>query len=439
MKPAFPHLVLIALLAAAASAAAAGEWPHWRGPRRDDTVDEKSGWEGNRWLDENPAWEARVGEGSTSPLVSGGRLYALGWEGGSDHLHCLDAASGKSVWAVSYKAPRYGRHATGDENAYAGPTSTPEFDPATGYLYTLSCDGDLHCWDTAGGGRKVWGINLYDRFRVPQRPATALEPDDLRDYGYTTSPYVHGDWLVVEVGSTEGTVMAFDNRTGERRWSSEYRGPAGHTGGLVPIVIEGIPCLAVLTYDDLLVVRLDPGNAGKTVATYPWKSAWANNVLTPAVDGDCLLISTKHTHNSICKLKVTLRGAQKVWEQPYASYVGSPTVAGGHVYMAAERLLCLDAGTGKLLWEGGSFGSGGACVVTGDGRLIVWSEQGRLALVEGAAKSPGAYKQLARVGHVFEGGSAWPHVVLANGLLYCKDRAGNLKCFATAAAGPGRR
>ncbi|HEV3259723.1 MAG TPA: PQQ-binding-like beta-propeller repeat protein, partial [Gemmataceae bacterium] len=230
---------------------------------------------------------------------------------------------------------------------------------------------------------------------------------------------------------------AFDKRTGERRWASEYRGPAGHTGGLAPITVERVPCVAVLTLHDLLVVRLDRGNEGKTVATYPWKSAWADNVLTPAVKGDCVLISSWHTHKSICKVKITLRGAERLWEQPYASHVGSPLAHGDYIYMAAERLFCLDWETGKLVWEGGSYGTGGACVMTGDGKLIVWSDLGRVTLVDGAQESPKQYRQLARIARVFAGGHAWPHTVLADGLLYCKDREGKLKCFSTSGAARG--
>jgi outer membrane protein assembly factor BamB len=176
-----------------------------------------------------------------------------------------------------------------------------------------------------------------------------LERDDLRDYGYTTAPYVRSDWLVVEVGSKEGCVMALDKRTGEPRWASEYRGPAGHTGGLVPITVEGVPSLAVLTLHDLLVLRLDRGSEGKTVATYAWKTAWANNDLTPAVRGDCVLISSWHTHKSICKVKITLHGVTRLWEQPYASFIGSPVIDGDQIYMANERLLCLDWDTGRLI------------------------------------------------------------------------------------------
>jgi outer membrane protein assembly factor BamB len=402
-------------------------------------VTEDSGWKDGRWADENPVWTAKVGEGSTSPIIADGRLYVLGWTGGEDHVRCLDARTGKPLWTASYKCPQYGRHAAGDESAYSGPTATPEYDADTRYLYTLSCDGDLNCWDTGARGKRVWGFNLYDRFHVGQRPASKLEPDDLRDYGYTAAPYVHGDWLIVEVGTADGTLMAFDKRTGGGRWTSEYRGPAGHTGGLTPITVEGVPCLAVLTLCDLLVVRLDPGKEGKTVAQYPWRTAYANNILTPAVQGDGVLISAQHTHKSTCKLRITLRGAERLWEQPYSSHIGSPVIHGGHVYLASERLLCLDSTTGQLVWEGGSYGTGGACIVTGDGKLIVWSDAGHANLVRSARESPKGYQELARIRRVFSSGHAWPHVALADGFLYCKNREGGLKCFATAAPRGGTR
>lgn len=426
-----PHKqwVVVLLIAALASSAQADDWPHWRGPNRNDVIANSSGFNGGQWVAQKPVWEAQVGEGSTSPLIVDGRLYVMGWQEGNDQVHCLDAQTGKPLWTASYQCPRHPRHAVGDENFYAGPTGTPEYDTETKCLYTLSCDGDLNCWNTDSGGKKLWGLNLYDRFHVAQRPASGLAPDDLRDYGYTTAPYIHGDWVVVEVGAEEGHLMAFDKRDGQRRWTSRYRGPAGHTGGLVPITIENAACVAVLALNDLVVVRLDDGKAGEVVASFPWKSAWANNVLTPTAQDDCLLVTSFHTHHSICKLKITLGGAERLWEQPYASHVGSPVIDGNNVYMAGERLMCLDWMTGKLMWQGGAYGYGGACIVTGDNRLIVWSDRGLATVVESARRSPTEYRQLARHAHLFSSPQAWPHPLIAGRRFYCKDRQGNLKCF----------
>jgi hypothetical protein len=145
----------LTILLVASASATAGDWPHWRGPQRNGIVEENSGWKDGRWADEKPIWGAKVGEGSTSPLIVGGRLYVMGWESGEDHVRCLDAKTGKVIWTVSYKCPQYARHATGDQSAYSGPTSTPEYGTDTGYLYTLSCDGDLNCWDTGADGKRV--------------------------------------------------------------------------------------------------------------------------------------------------------------------------------------------------------------------------------------------------------------------------------------------
>jgi outer membrane protein assembly factor BamB len=407
----------------------AEDWPHWRGASRNDVLRENSGWTNGHWFNETPVWSREVGEGSTSPLVIGTNLYVMGWSDDQDHLQCLSSSTGATAWQVSYSAPRYPRYAAGDKEVYGGPIATPEYDAETSYLYTLGTDGALNGWNTRDRGRLVWSTNLYDAFHVPQRPAVKWADDDLRDYGYTTSPFVYGDDVIVEVGASNGVVMAFARRTGQLRWRSEATGFAGHSGGLTPITVESVPCLAVLTYDGLLVLRIDPGHEGKTVATYPWKSAYANNVLTPTAKDDCILLSGFHSHQSVCKLKITLHGAEKLWEARCYSAVGSPMVAGDRVYLTGDRLYCLDWQTGKIIWMGGSFGTGGATMAAADGNLIVWSDRGKATLVAGATLSPDKYLELARLSRLVAAYQSWPHPVLANGPLFCKDRFGKLICL----------
>jgi len=239
---------------------------------------------------------------------------------------------------------------------------------------------------------------------------------------------VHGEWLLVQVGNDEGNLMAFSTRTGRRVWVSANKDPAGHTGGLTPMTVEGVPCVAVLTLRNLVVVRLDGKRAGETVATWPWATDYANNIPTPAAEGDSILVTSNYNHRTMIKLQVTLKGARKLWEQRYSSGVCSPVIYHGRIYFAARGLMCLDFGTGELQWEGGRFGDVASCLVTGDGRLIVWANNGDLALVESADRSPKAFKQLASRTGLFRR-EVWPHIVLADGRLFCKDRDGNLKCF----------
>ena len=404
----------------------AEDWPHWRGPNRNGIVGVSSGWPSNSWKQHPPKWKATVGQGSTSPVVIGESVYVMGWRNQQDILSCLEANSGKRIWTVSYSCPRYGRLATGDEGLYSGPTSTPEYDAETGYLYSLSCDGDLNCWDTARRGQQVWNINLHEKFTIDQRPKVGRS--GRRDYGYTTAPLVHKNWVIVEVGANEGTLMAFDKSTGKQVWKSEATVPAGHTGALVPIEVEGIPCVAVMTFQGLLVTRIDGRNAGKTVAAHEWVTDFANNIVTPVVHENHVLITSGYNQAKICKLEITFRGAKILWEQKFSSKICTPVIHKGHVYWSWQRLRCLDYATGKQLWEGGRFGDAGSCIVTADDRLIVWGGHGTLALVETAFRSPTSYQELASINSGFKK-DVWPHVVLANSHLYCKDRDGNLICY----------
>ncbi len=412
----------------------ADDWQHWRGRDRNDIANENSGWSGTEWpLEES--WKINVGEGSTTPIVVGKRLFTLGWTDGKDTVVCLDVTNGKTIWSQSYTAPRFGRHAEGDKGLYFGPIPSPEYDQETGVLYTLNCGGDLNCWKAADG-EIVWRRNLYDDYGMPQRPGKGKRHIGRRDYGYTTAPLVYGDVLIVEVGAPSGSVRAFDKRTGQSRWSSECKQLAGHSGSPVVMEVEGVPCLVVFAHAELVIMRLDEGHQGKTIATYPWKSYWANNILTPAVVGEHVLISSFHSHGrkftpSTCKLRITLTGAQRIWEQPIGSHICSPIIQGNHIYMAGPRLYCLDWTTGKTLWEGANFNYGASCLLTTDGRLVVSGNRGELILAESAERFPTSYKELDSK-RVLAGKDVWSHVVLADSRYYVKDVEGNLVCLSIA-------
>ncbi len=420
----------MAVAVALAHFAGAADWPHWRGPQRTDVVDEPSGWNDGAWhLHE--LWHADVGEGASSPLVIGDHIYIMGWGDEQEHLACLEARTGRTVWRVDYAAPRYGREATGDQGIYSGPSSTPEYDSETGWLYTLGIDGELRCRDTRDRGRLVWRLNLYDQYHVGQRPDVGGKRagESRRDYGYTTSPLVQDETLIVEVGDTQtGTVKGFDKRTGEELWSSACRDEAGHSGGLVPLDVEGIPCAVVLTMRHLLLVRLDAGHKGETLAQLPWTTDFANNIPTPAVVEDRILVTSSYNQSAMCCLAVSRAGFRELWKAENPSGVCSPVIHKGHVYWAWRGIHCVNLESGQEKWLAPTVGTPASCIITSDDRLIVFADNGDLHLAETAVRSPDKYTQLDRRRGLFAT-ECWPHVVLAHGRLYCRDRAGNLTGF----------
>lgn len=264
------------------------DWEHWRGPTRNSVSAEPSGWDGETWL-KGELWRASVGEGSSSPLVVGSHVYLTGWSNNHDTLHCLDAKSGKEVWRQTYKTPRYGRFAEGDQFLYSGPCSTPDYDSRTGLLCTLSADGDLIAWDTNKDGQRVWALNLYERYQVPRRPEVAKRRKTQRDYGYTSSSLAIDGQLIVEVGGTNGNLVAFDILdTGVELW----------TGGKV-----GSQGSCIVTSDERLIV-------------------YANNGVLSLVD--------------------SAKRSPKKYAELAAQIVLSKTDAWPHVVLAGSRLYCRD-------------------------------------------------------------------------------------------------
>ena len=417
-------LVLICVLSSTSNA----DWPHWRGVTRDGHTTENSHWQGNaaKWLAEEPLWSASVGEGGSSPIVANKHLYAFGWADDKDSIVCFDAQTGEQQWKQDYSAPKFGRKSVGDQALYSGPNSTPEFDPASSLLFTLGNDGDLYCWNTAQNGTEMWHINLYDRYESQQRPKVGRSR--LSDYGFTSSPLVYKDVVIVEVGGVAGTLVAFDKQTGEQRWVSQAKHIAGHTAGPALMTVAGVDCVAVLTFSHLLVTRIDEGHAGETVAEYEWTTAFANNVAGVCVAGERAIITSAYDHNAICCLEISLQGATRLWEQNYPSKVCTPVVAGEYIYLAWHKLQCLDLATGELVWEGESFGDAGSIIVTADERLIAWVGDGELILAETAKRSPDQLTVLAKSPRQFRD-DAWPHLAMADGRLYCKSRQGEIHCF----------
>jgi outer membrane protein assembly factor BamB len=125
-----------------------------------------------------------------------------------------------------------------------------------------------------------------------RRPEVAVRKQTQRDYGYVSSPLALGGQLIVEVGSKSGNLVAFDLRSGCELWKSEHLDEAGHTGGPVPMTVEGVPCVAVLTLRILVVTRIDGRSAGRTVASFPWTTDFANNIATVAVFGNSAIVKS---------------------------------------------------------------------------------------------------------------------------------------------------
>src|SRR5436309_15388900 len=90
-----------------ANGVGAQDWPQWRGPNRDNKV---TGFvEPKTWPKElKQKWKVTVGNGESSPVLVGNKLYVFARQGDEEVTWCLDAESGKELWKDKYKAAAVG-------------------------------------------------------------------------------------------------------------------------------------------------------------------------------------------------------------------------------------------------------------------------------------------------------------------------------------------
>lgn len=93
---------LVVIVIAATSADA--QWPQWRGPSRDGVAPVTS--VPSTWPEKvTLKWKQPVGEGYSSPVVDGARVFVHSRRDPDEMVTALDVATGKPVWTDSYAAP----------------------------------------------------------------------------------------------------------------------------------------------------------------------------------------------------------------------------------------------------------------------------------------------------------------------------------------------
>jgi outer membrane protein assembly factor BamB len=93
----------ILVFVTAVGAARAQEWTQWRGPARDGTVSTKN--TPAAWPESlQRMWRVEIGEGYSSPVVSGGRVFVHGRRDPEEIVASINLADGKVVWEQKYQA-----------------------------------------------------------------------------------------------------------------------------------------------------------------------------------------------------------------------------------------------------------------------------------------------------------------------------------------------
>jgi outer membrane protein assembly factor BamB len=384
----------------------AEDWPQWRGPNRDG----KSADTGllKEWPAGGPklAWKVTgLGKGYSNMSVAADRLFTMGDKDDAGYVMALSPADGKILWATKVGA------AGGPDPPqwnYRGPRCTPTI--SGDLAFAVDAWGEMVCVSVADGKeqwRKDFGKDLGGK------PPT---------WGYSESPLVDGDQVVVTPGGSRGAMVALDKKTGRVLWQSKGFTDEAHYSSIIPAEIGGIRQYVQLTAAS--VVGISPKDGSVL-----WKAARKGSVAvipTPIADGSLVYVTSGYNAGSNL-FKVTPNAGKFSVAQVYANRAmsnqhGGVVKVGDYLYGYSDNrgLACQNFQTGEIVWaEKEKIEK--CCVSYADGLLYCREENnGTMVLLDA---SPTGYQEKGRFRQPDRAKEkAWPHPTIANGRLYLRDQ-----------------
>jgi outer membrane protein assembly factor BamB len=377
-------------------------WPQWGGPKRNFMVDAKG--LATSWPEAGPKrlWSRELGEGHSSIVVDGNRLYTMYSKGDQEFVIALDAATGKTIWEKGNAASTAGLAL---ENG-KGPHSTPAV--AGNLLVTVGVIGLMQAFDKQSGS-VVWSHDLYREYHGSKMGR-----------GYSCSPLVWKNTVIVTVGGAGQALMAFDLKTGAVAWKKQDFSLSPSTPTIINVDGEDQLVMVLAEY----IVGLNP-NTGDLLWSHSHNCDWGLNISVPVWgDGNILVVSSAYSGGSRA-LQLNQAGGKTTVKELWASrrmrvHHGTMIRLGDLLFGSSgdfgpAPMTAVDVRTGNTVWQDRTFPK--ANFVYADGKVILLDEDGVLALV---TFSPQGMKVISKANILTN--LAWTPPTLAGTKLYVRDR-----------------
>ncbi len=354
------------------------------------------------WGDSDYLWKAKLpGAGHSSPVAWDNRVYATSTDDdATKFVSCFKAADGSELWKRTFPGKTYSKNAL---NGFAD--ATPALDKNHIYLLWATPDEYTVVALDQQTGKDAWRRNLG--------PFTS-------QHGSAASPIVFEDLLIVP-DDQDGTssVIALDCASGKTRWTAPRHSTI--TSYSTPIIYAGqagTPEL-VLTSNAHGFSSLDP-HTGKLNWELPVMKYRA--VGSPIVAAG--LIFAACGEGGIGRQMFAVQPPDAAKEQAAKvaynidgklPYVVTPVAYGKLIFLWTDQGLvsCLDAATGKKVWQQQVAGRYYGSPIRIRDRLYCISRDGQVTVIAAADK----FKLLGRT-NLGEGSQGTPAV--GGGILYLR-------------------
>jgi outer membrane protein assembly factor BamB len=338
------HLIPALLLCLTSFAA---DWPRFRGPTGDGVTQDTS--IPLKWSErENLVWRTELpGPGSSSPIVSGDRVFLTCYSGyGTDikdpgdisklkrHAICLNRRDGKILWQHEVTTDNPNKPYTGQYITMHGyASSTPVTDGAG--VFFFFANAGVHAFTV--DGKKVWEANVGEK---------------AHDWGVGSSPILYGDLVIVNAALESDELVALDRRTGKKVWSVKGFPASWNT----PAIIKSAEGREELVLNASGKLRAFEPKTGKEL--WSCQSIRAAELCPSVVAHDGIIHILGHPSGQSQAVRAGGSGdvsaRHVLWQSPKGSNVGSPVYHNGHLYFVNDSrgmALCLDAKTGDVVYE----------------------------------------------------------------------------------------
>lgn len=388
----------ICFLTACSGLLNAGDWPQWRGPNRDGKV---TGFKAPEvWPQQlTQKWKVAVGVGDSTPALVGDRLYTFGRRENDELIQCLEAGTGKTIWANRYPA---GRVVTGPPARHPGTRSSPAV--VGGRVFSLGVGGILSCLD-ASTGKVFWRKQSTDDYQgIPYNADTSM------------SPIILDGLCVVHVGGkTNGAIFAFDVASGAPKWKWDGDGPAS-SSPIVMTTSHGTRQLVTLTAKYVVGLAMPDG---RLLWRIPFEAVQGNNT-TPVIDGQTVIYTGQG--KGMFAVRIEPQGdtfaAAPIWtnSQQGARFT-TPVLKEGLLFGYHNRFFCADAKTGATLWTDTTGRGNSAALVDAGPVILATTVNSELVAFKPSDKE---YTELLRT--KVADTEIWAHPVVAGSRVYVRDR-----------------
>ena len=418
----------------AGNALFAEDWPQWLGPNRDAI------WREDGIIEKFPTngppvrWRAGIGGGYAGPSVAKGRVYVadrrLATGASFERVLCLSEADGTQLWKYEYECPYTISYP-------AGPRVAPMI--SAGKVYTLGAEGNLLCL-SADDGKVLWSRDFKKEFGI-KAPM----------WGFAGHPLLDGNRLICLAGGPGSTAVAFDKDTGKEIWRALSAQEPGYCS---PVIYEAGGKRQLILWHPEAANSLDP-ETGEVYWSVACKARSGMTIATPRKMGDFLFFTCFYNGSLMLRLDPAKPAATPAWRtlkesEKDTTYLNAvmctPFLEDGYIYGVCSygQLRCLQAETGKRLWEtfqattaGEAVRWANAFIVKNGDRFFLFNEKGDLII---AKLSPRGYEEISRA-HLLAptGGAAgravlWSHPAFANRHVYARNDK-EIICVDLAAAG----